>query len=761
MKLRTIKAVAAMLAVAGSSAFADVTENFDGVSAQMIDPNSPFTVINGNTYKGDIANITGSTTYQTQVINPGSAGYISLQCEETTQGNLAFDANGNPTSDTSNVIMQFPSAIDVSNVKVTMGKVGSSTAWWRYAVQASTNGTTWSNVVLRNSDYRNKSITINQSVDLSAVTAVRFLVWRNGGSDPGEMSIDDIEITETVSTLTITSAKPDTSAPDTKIALDVDKLGDITVNKVEQSPAGANTWSDSTVTDLTADPIVVTNLTAATAYDFRVTYNTSVVTDVVSATTDVAINVVPVTGNANDTKTLELNSTSSASYLDTVISGIQGSTSRTVSAWIKTVDMGSDTRTIVSWGKGSAGNQMVLVVEAGKLRLEAASGARVVNTPDLDDNQWHHVAFAFDSNIGTNLNTVKFYIDGAIATDTTANTRVLNTLNDNKVRIGTDINKNRSFTGSMDEVAIFSRALSRNEIANIHNTGSGRGYFHQIKNDANDTNLVNDSSLIFYYDASLKDASGSPVVKTNDLSQDLGYTDGSNGVTDTDDINGDGLVSALFVGDTVTPAIGMHVSQEGNVLIWSVAEERDLKEYKITYSIEGIIETEVVTAKGSTHYSLALPENAENVVLTVVDNSGYTKPYAPEDGTLAQEIYNLKKGWNLIAITSDNADIEGLKNETVGVVWSWNGASYEAVESAKATDALWVYAPEAKTVYVYGDKSNVTINLNTGWNMVGPLVDSDRPDGADTIYSWDSVYDVILEQHNALARGKGYWIFSL
>lgn len=46
MKLKTIKAVVAVLTIACTAAVADVTENFDGVSAQLIDPAG--TVINGS-----------------------------------------------------------------------------------------------------------------------------------------------------------------------------------------------------------------------------------------------------------------------------------------------------------------------------------------------------------------------------------------------------------------------------------------------------------------------------------------------------------------------------------------------------------------------------------------------------------------------------------------------------------------------------------------------------------------------------------------
>lgn len=202
-----------------------------------------------------------------------------MRCEQTTQGTLALNANGNPTKATSNVIMEFPSAIDVTNIKVTLG---TAEAYWRYAVQYTTDNTKWTNIVFTTAAYQSRTVTIDEAVNQADVTAIRFLVWRNGGSDTKEVTIDDIVITE----------------------------GNIPT---------------------------------------------------------------PVTGDPNDIATLELDQTSNASYLDTTVSGVQGSTDRTVSAWIKTTEANG---TIISWGKGSAGNQMILVLEDGLLRLEAASGYR-------------------------------------------------------------------------------------------------------------------------------------------------------------------------------------------------------------------------------------------------------------------------------------------------------------------------------------------------------------------------------------------------
>lgn len=225
--------------------------------------------------------------------------------------------------------------------------------------------------------------------------------------------------------------------------------------------------------------------------------------------------------------------------------------------------------------------------------------------------------------------------------------------------------------------------------------------------------------------------------------------------------SGTAILSAVVIEatDGVTPAIGLEVSLEDTKLVWTVEDEVDVKEYRVvnTQTKEVI---EVVVAADTDFYSVVVPEGLK-VELKVIDNSGFSKSYTPQDGNVKIEIYDLQKGWNLIAVTSDDAELETLKDETVGVLWGWNGTGYEVVEAAKATDAVWVYSPLAKQVYVSGTKSDAKIDLSAGWNMVGPVADDYIPEQVDTVYAWSEIYDIIAGDSKVLIGGKGYWIFSL
>jgi len=96
----------------------------------------------------------------------------------------------------------------------------------------------------------------------------------------------------------------------------------------------------------------------------------------------------------------------------------------------------------------------------------------------LCDGDWHHVAYVFDSS-GTYTN-VKIYEDGDEAVNEDANT-ANSWQNDNKTygtssagfAFGQRRYSSSPYTGKMDQMAFFERALTGTEISNIWNDGNG------------------------------------------------------------------------------------------------------------------------------------------------------------------------------------------------------------------------------------------------------------------------------------------------
>lgn len=231
----------------------------------------------------------------------------------------------------------------------------------------------------------------------------------------------------------------------------------------------------------------------------------------------------------------------------------------------------------------------------------------------------------------------------------------------------------------------------------------------------------------------------------------MGFATTSNNAKAFADVSYD---SITYTG--TSPAIGLELIQTDNILAWSVEEERGVRQYQVL--LNGKL-FQTILAKGDQYYSVELPKG-KKATLRVVDYSGYSQDHIPADGNLVTTIYNLSKGWNLIAVTSQNSSLQKLRAKFKSPIWKWSGSAYEVVTSATPTEAVWVYAEADQTVHVNGRKSKAEIVLGTGWNMVGPIHNQNIPDGAEAVYSWDGVYDQIIDEHQVLIGGKGYWIFS-
>ena len=385
---------------------------------------------------------------------------------------------------------------------------------------------------------------------------------------------------------------------------------------------------------------------------------------------------------------------------------------------------------------GSSGMSVYLTGSTGRVEFwEGSNGG--TNYRDLTKNggttfptdQWVHLAVT-----SSLTNTNKIYING-VAADTTR-TRI-SSITNAILSLGRTTEATDPITKAVyDEVVVLSSELTAQQISNIYDSGKG----HELSSSFANMEL---------YWRFEDEPQAKAVADSDDAADSSGTVSGTAG-TDFKWVQG------VNVGTVVTPAIELKLALTDDLLEWAVGTERDVKEYRVL--VDGEL-FDTVKAVGADNYSLKVP--AGNVILIVVDNSGHSKSFTPADGNVVTEIYSLKAGWNLIAVTSDNADLDKLSRETAGVIWGWNGAAYGVIDSANATDAVWVYTAEAKTVHVIGEKSDAVMTLNSGWNMVGPIVTADVPKEAEAVYAWDAVYTAITEKYSTLEQGKGYWIFAL
>jgi hypothetical protein len=101
--------------------------------------------------------------------------------------------------------------------------------------------------------------------------------------------------------------------------------------------------------------------------------------------------------------------------------------------------------------------------------MEIGFGNSIASTP-VNNGLGHHVAATLDSLPAPYVTNVKFYVDGQLDSISGGANAAINTTALDDVLIGTDI-QNRLFTGIIDEVRIYNRALSAAEIAALYNEG--------------------------------------------------------------------------------------------------------------------------------------------------------------------------------------------------------------------------------------------------------------------------------------------------
>ena len=152
--------------------------------------------------------------------------------------------------------------------------------------------------------------------------------------------------------------------------------------------------------------------------------------------------------------------------------GITGGQSRTCTAWIKTDTTGA----IMSWGNTAptGGDYWYLLVNyaasgnPGALHV-SVMGGNVIGTTDLRDGQWHHIAVVLESDGTPDASELLLYVDGRPEAFSYVGPHRINTMADTDVYIGSRLGGTSNlFTGTIDEIRIYHRALSFDKIYKMY-----------------------------------------------------------------------------------------------------------------------------------------------------------------------------------------------------------------------------------------------------------------------------------------------------
>lgn len=149
--------------------------------------------------------------------------------------------------------------------------------------------------------------------------------------------------------------------------------------------------------------------------------------------------------------------------------GIGGDTPRTITAWIKTD--APNPEAYIGWGdEGPDGGKWHLLIRNTGLLRTAIAGSNINGTTILNDGQWHFIAVVLVTD-GFLAEDVFHYIDGEPeevtfgSLDTIIDTVTDPNNNAPNVRIGARRQGgDRFFIGAIDEVRMYSRELSIDEI---------------------------------------------------------------------------------------------------------------------------------------------------------------------------------------------------------------------------------------------------------------------------------------------------------
>jgi len=173
--------------------------------------------------------------------------------------------------------------------------------------------------------------------------------------------------------------------------------------------------------------------------------------------------------------------------------GVLGTHAFSITAWVKTANP-ANIEQIVHWGAHAGGQRVEFRINSNRLRISHGNGNVQGNT-DLIDDEWHHVAVTVIDNATASSTDVKFYVDGEDdtmeSTDPDGWDIVANATLD--VTIGwRPTQQDRPFIGSIDDVRIYDKVLTQEEVLAIMQ-GGGEGYPFALGPDPADGALHEDT----------------------------------------------------------------------------------------------------------------------------------------------------------------------------------------------------------------------------------------------------------------------------
>ena len=149
--------------------------------------------------------------------------------------------------------------------------------------------------------------------------------------------------------------------------------------------------------------------------------------------------------------------------------GIGRSNPRTVSLWVKTTAVGASNIILVQWGTDEVGRLWSVYLGDGRMPAVSISRYGVYGRRKVSDGQWHHIAAVLEKTVQSDYSQIKLYIDGVL--DSQTGNLLVNTAQTTPLRMGTLEGRSSGAECLLDEVCIYNRALSAEELDSAYATG--------------------------------------------------------------------------------------------------------------------------------------------------------------------------------------------------------------------------------------------------------------------------------------------------
>jgi hypothetical protein len=176
-------------------------------------------------------------------------------------------------------------------------------------------------------------------------------------------------------------------------------------------------------------------------------------------------------GNANKAYSFNGNN------ITTSYSGISGNGARTISFWYNLSQNTSQTdmvQMVGYGGSGLAGGSWGCAILQNQPLIDVSASYAVYNAT-ANINSWYFYCVTYDQSDGSNVLSTHLYINGILQTSTTFtyNTGVvINTGKNSPLIIGSANTPESYFYGKLDDIGIWSRALTQVEITKLFNSST-------------------------------------------------------------------------------------------------------------------------------------------------------------------------------------------------------------------------------------------------------------------------------------------------